>query len=107
MDKRSYALRKLYAECCKPNGYSLSWQIRHVRDGTYFSVIAFISKDLIVFARKRDFALEVCEIIEGDDNATFALRTSCILKLPSLHPSTRVRFHTRNRTPFASNFSTP
>jgi hypothetical protein len=107
MDKRSYALRKLYAEYCKPNGYSLSWQIRRVREGTYFSVIAFVSKDLIVLVRKRDFALEVCEITEGDDKATFTLRTACILKLPSLHPSTRVRFHSRNRTPFASNFSTP
>jgi hypothetical protein len=107
MDKRSYALRKLYAKYCKPNVYSLSWQVRHVRDGTYFSVIAFVSKDLIVLARKRDFALEVCEITEGDDEGTFILRTACILKLPSLHPSTRVRFHSRNRTPFASNFSTP
>ena len=107
MDERSHALRKLYAEYCKISGYSLSWQIRRVREGTYFSVIAFVSKDLVVLARKRDFALEVCEITEGDDNATFTLRTACILKLPSLHPSTRVRFHSRNRTPFASNFSTP
>ena len=70
-------------------------------------MIAFVSKNLIVLARKREFALEVCEITEGDDSATFTLRTSCILKLPPLHPSTRVRFHTRNRTPFASNFSKP
>jgi len=70
-------------------------------------VIAFVSKDLIVLAQKRDFALEVCEITEGDGSATFTLRTVCILKLPSLHPGTRVRFQTRNRTPFASNFSTP
>jgi hypothetical protein len=89
------------------NGYSSSCQVRHVRDGTYFSVIAFVSKDLIVLARKRDFSLEVCEITEGDDKATFNLRTICVLKLPSLHPKTRVRFHTRNRTPFASHFSTP
>ena len=107
MDERSYALRKLYAEYRTSNGYSLSWQVRHVRDGTYFSVIAFVSKDLIVLARKRDFALEVCQITEEDDNGTFNLRTACILKLPSLHPGTRVRFHSRNRTPFASNFSTP
>lgn len=106
MDKRSYALRELYAEYRKSTGYLLSWQVRQVRDGTYFSVITFVSKDLIVLARKRDFALEVCEIT-GENNATFTLRTTCILKLPSLHPSTRVRFHSRNRTPFASNFSTP
>ena len=91
----------------KSNRYSSSWQVRHVRDGTYFPVIAFVSKDLIVFARKRDFALEVCEITEGDDNVSFTLRTVCILKLPPLHSGTRVRFHTRNRTPFSSNFSTP
>lgn len=69
-------------------------------------MIAFVSKDLIVLARKRDFSLEVCEIIEGDKNPTFNLRTLCLLKLPSLHPKTRVRFHTRNRIPFASHFST-
>jgi hypothetical protein len=103
MDKRSYALRKLYAEYCKQS----LWQVRHVRDGTYFSVIAFVSKHLIVLARKRDFTLEVCEITEGDYNETFILRTACILKLRSLHPSTRVWFHTHNRTPFGSNVSTP
>ena len=91
----------------KPNGYSWSWQVRHVRDGTYFSAISFVSKDLIVLARKRDFSLEVCEIIEGDRHPTFNLRTLCVLKLPSLHPKTRVRLHTRNRTPFANHFSTP
>ncbi|KAH9985182.1 hypothetical protein BJV74DRAFT_797076 [Russula compacta] len=80
--------------------------VRHVRDGAYFPVITFVSKDLIVLARRRDFSLEVCKIAE-DDNSTFTLRTICILKLPPLHPSTRVRFHMRNRTPFASNSSTP
>jgi len=104
---RMRCVSRLYADYCKPSGFSLSWQVRQVRDGTYFSVITFVSKDLIVLARKRDFALEICEVTEGDDNATFTLRTACILKLPSLHRSTRVRFHTRNRTPFASNFSTP
>jgi hypothetical protein len=89
------------------NRYLLSLQVRHVRDGTYFPAIAFVSKELIVLARKRDFSLEICEITEGDDNRPFILRTVCILKLPSIHPNTRVRFHTRNRTPFASNFSTP
>jgi hypothetical protein len=82
------------------------WQVRHVRDGTYFPVVAFVSKDLVVLARKRDFSLEICEI-RKDDNLTLTLQTVCILKLPSLHPSTRVRFHMRNRTPFASEFSSP
>ena len=86
-----------------PIGYSSSWQVRHVRDGTYFPVVAFVSKDLVVLARKRDFSLEICEI-RRDDNSTLTLQTVCILKLPSLHPSTRVRFHMRNRTPFASEF---
>ncbi|KAI0269482.1 hypothetical protein BGY98DRAFT_1014907, partial [Russula aff. rugulosa BPL654] len=48
-------------------------------------VIAFVSKHLIFLARERDFALD----------------------LRSLHPSTRVWFHTHNRTPFGSNVSTP
>jgi len=81
--------------------------VRQVRDGTYFPVVAFVSKDLIVLARKRDFSLEVCEISQGDQNATPTLRTVCILKLPSLHPGTRVRINLRNRTPFASKASTP
>ncbi len=89
-----------------PNKYSSSEQVRHVRDSTYFPAISFVSKDLIVLARKRDFSLEICEI-RGDDNATLTLQTVCILKLPSLHPSTRVRFYMRNKTPFASNSSPP
>ena len=87
-----------------PNGYSPSRQVRHVRDGTYFPVVTFVSKDLVVLARKRDFALEICEI-RGDDSSAFGLHTVCILKLPSLHPSTRVRFYMRNRTPFATDSS--
>ena len=58
------------------------WQVRHVRDGTYFPVVAFVSKDLVVLARKRDFSLEICEIIT-DDNSTLTLQTVCILELPS------------------------
>jgi len=88
-----------------PNEYSSSKQVRHVQDGTYFPAISFVSKDLIVLARKRDFSLEICEI--RDDNATLTLQTVCILKLPSLHPSTKVRFSMRNKTPFASNSSPP
>ena len=88
-----------------PNEYSSSEQVRHVQDGTYFPAISFVSKDLIVLARKHDFSLEICEI--RDDNATLTLQTVCILKLPSLHPSTRVRFYMRNKTPFASNSSPP
>ncbi|KAI9507499.1 hypothetical protein F5148DRAFT_106882 [Russula earlei] len=93
--------------------YFVEWKegrmrcVRRVRDGTYFPVVAFVSKDLIILARKRDFSFEVCEISQGDDCSTSILRTVCILRLPSLHPSTRVRFHMRNRTPFASNSSTP
>ncbi|KAI0269076.1 hypothetical protein BGY98DRAFT_1015665 [Russula aff. rugulosa BPL654] len=60
-------------------------------------VIAFVSKHLIVLAREHN----------RRRRRNFTLRTACILKLRSLHPSTRVWFHTHNRTPFASNFSTP
>jgi hypothetical protein len=90
-----------------PNGYSSSWQVRHVRDGTYFPVITFASKDLIVLARKRDFSLEVCKIVKGEDNSPFALQTACVLRLPSIHPSTRVRLRIRNRTPLAGDSSPP
>jgi hypothetical protein len=69
-------------------------------------VVAFVSKELVVLARKRDFALEICEI-RGGGNSLFILQTVCILKLPSLHPSTRVRFYMRNRTPFATSDPSP
>ncbi|KAI0249993.1 hypothetical protein BJV78DRAFT_1223462 [Lactifluus subvellereus] len=81
--------------------------VRQVRGGTYFPVIAFLSKNLIVLARKRDFSLEVCKIPEGEDNSTFTLQTVCVLRLPSIHPSTRVRFHIRNRTPLTDDSFTP
>ena len=107
MDRRSHALREFYAALSKiQTDVHPSRQVRHVRDGTYFPVVTFVSKDLIVLARKRDFALEICEI-RGDDNSAFTLHTVCMLKLPSLHPSTRVRFHMRNRTPFATGDPSP
>ena len=60
---------------------------------------------MILLARKRDFALEVCNITEGKDS-TFTLRTTCLLKLPSINPRTRVRLQLRNRTPLATDPST-
>lgn len=105
MDRRSHALCEFASGVTQTDIHRLG-QVRHVRDGTYFPVVAFVSKDLVVLARKRDFSLEICEI-RKNDNSTLTLQTVCILKLPSLHPSTRVRFHMRNRTPFVSEFSTP
>ncbi len=61
---------------------------------------------MIVLARKHDFSLEVCNIVEGKDNPLFTLQTACVLKLPSLQPRARVRLQMRNRTPLASNPST-
>jgi hypothetical protein len=90
-----------------PNGNSSLRQVRHVRDGTYFPVIAFVSQDLLVLARKRDFSLEICKILKGEDNSIFTLQTVCVLRLPSIHPSTRVRLHIRNRTPLPCDSSLP
>ena len=70
-------------------------------------MIAFLSKNLIVLARKRDFALEICKIPEGEDNSTFTLQTLCILRLPPIHSGTRVRFHIRNKTPLTDDSLTP
>ena len=50
--------------------------------------------------------MEVCHITEEKDNSLVTLRTTCILKLPSIHPRARVRLQLRNRTPLASNPST-
>lgn len=79
--------------------------VRRVPDGTYFPIITFVSRDLIVLARKHDFALEVCNITGGKDNSLCTLRTVCVLKLPSVNPRTRVRLQLRNRTPLATNAS--
>ncbi|KAH8982823.1 hypothetical protein EDB92DRAFT_1623317 [Lactarius akahatsu] len=81
--------------------------VRRVPEGTYFPIIAFVSKDVIVLARKHDFSLEICNITKGKRNSLFTLRTVCVLKLPSLQPSARVRLQLRNRTPLAGNPSTP
>src|SRR6266404_217901 len=77
-------------------------QVRRVPEGTYFPIVAFVSKDMIVLARKYDFSLEVCNITEESDD-TFSLRTACILRLPSLHSRVRVRLQLRNRTPLPDN----
>ncbi|KAI9447670.1 hypothetical protein H4582DRAFT_1895507 [Lactarius indigo] len=98
-----------------PKGYALdvsqesgcgSFLVRRVPEGTYFPIIAFVSKDVIVLARKHDFSLEVCNITKGKGNSLFTLRTACVLKLPSIQPRARVRLQLRNRTPLAGNPST-
>jgi hypothetical protein len=68
-------------------------------------VIAFLSKDLIVLARKCDFSLEVCKVVQ--ENLAFTLQTVCILRLPPVHSSTRVRLNIRKRTPSACDSSSP
>lgn len=69
-------------------------------------MITFVSKDMIVLARKHDFALEICQITDGKDNSLFTLQTLCVLNLPSITFRTRVRLQLLNRTPLADNPST-
>ena len=74
-----------------PQSHTAS-HINNVNNGTYFLVVAFVSKELVLLAHKCDFALEVCEI-RSDGDLPFTLPMVCILKLPSLHPSTCVQFY--------------
>ena len=88
-----------------PQSHTAS-HLNNVINGTYFPVVAFVSKELVLLAHKCDFALEVCEI-RSDGDLPFTLPMVCILKLPSLHPSTRVQFYMYDQTPFAMSNPSP
>ncbi|KAI0265818.1 hypothetical protein BC834DRAFT_154216 [Gloeopeniophorella convolvens] len=57
--------------------------VRHASRGTYFPILTFISEDTLVLGRKRDWALEVCQVAPGEQHGTYTLQTLCVLKLPS------------------------
>jgi hypothetical protein len=82
---------------------------RRIRVGTYFPVLASISDDILVLARKRDWALELCKITRDDNHNTSTLWTLCILQLPPVHPKTRTELTNCNRAPSGSphSFATP
>ncbi|KAN0137276.1 hypothetical protein V8E53_004721 [Lactarius tabidus] len=72
---------------------------RRTRVGTYFPALTSISEDIIVLARKRDWALELCKISRDDSHRTFTFWTLCILQLPSVHPKTRTDLTGCDRAP--------
>ncbi|KAH9173275.1 hypothetical protein EDB89DRAFT_1958840 [Lactarius sanguifluus] len=72
---------------------------RRTRVGTYFPALTSISEDILVLARKRDWALELCKITRDGDRSTFALWTLCMLQLPAVHPKTRTDLTNCNRMP--------
>lgn len=82
---------------------------RRTRVGTYFPALTSISEDILVLARKRDWALELCKITRDDNRSTFALWTLCVLQLPGVHPKTRTELTNCNRTPSGAphSFATP
>ncbi|KAH8982726.1 hypothetical protein EDB86DRAFT_323397 [Lactarius hatsudake] len=82
---------------------------RRTRVGTYFPALTSISEDILVLARKRDWALELCKITRDGDRSTFALWTLCMLQLPAVHPKTRTDLTNCNRMPSGAphSFATP
>ncbi|KAI0265837.1 hypothetical protein BC834DRAFT_155024 [Gloeopeniophorella convolvens] len=86
--------------------YIVNWKsgqlrcLRRARNGTYFPVVTFMSNSLVVLARQRDFALEICRITGGTETSPGrSLQTVCILKLPTPHPKARLQFKMCSRTP--------
>ncbi|KAI0265814.1 hypothetical protein BC834DRAFT_876531 [Gloeopeniophorella convolvens] len=71
--------------------------LRRETGETYFPALTFISNNMLVLARKRDWALEVCKIRKSKDGP--ALQTLCIFKLPTLSPGTLARLRTFRRQP--------
>jgi len=69
---------------------------RRTRVGTYFPALTSISEDILVLARKRDWALELCKITR---DGTFAFWTLCVLQLPPIHPKTRTDLTSCHRAP--------
>jgi hypothetical protein len=84
-------------------------QRRRTRVGTYFPAVTSISEDILVLARKRDWALELCKITSDDTQSTFSFWTLCMLQLPPVHPKTRTDLTSFNRAPSGSpnSFVTP
>jgi len=75
---------------------------RRTRAGTYFPAVTSISEDILVLARKRDWALELCKITRDDTHSTFTFWTLCILQLPPVHSKTRTDLTSFNRAPSGS-----
>ncbi|KAI0251557.1 hypothetical protein BJV78DRAFT_1282409 [Lactifluus subvellereus] len=58
--------------------------LRGAQTGTYCTLVTFLSHDILVFARRDIFALEVCKLDRAGGDAAPTLQTVCLLKLPNL-----------------------
>src|SRR6266566_2307175 len=52
--------------------------------GTYGTLVTFLSSDILVFALRDAFALQVCKLTRAGNNSTPILQTVCSLQLPGL-----------------------
>ena len=52
--------------------------------GTYGTLVTFLTSDVLVFALRDAFALQVCKLTRADNNSTPILHTICSLQLPGL-----------------------
>ena len=52
--------------------------------GTYGTLVTFLSGDILVFALRDVFALQVCKLTRAGNNSTPILQTICSLQLPGL-----------------------
>ncbi|KAF8266896.1 hypothetical protein EI94DRAFT_120425 [Lactarius quietus] len=59
-------------------------QLRKARSSYYSHVVAFLSRDILLFALRDTFELELCQLTLPVADATSTLQTISFLKLPSL-----------------------
>ncbi|KAI0265856.1 hypothetical protein BC834DRAFT_876682 [Gloeopeniophorella convolvens] len=92
--------------------YLLDWMkghvccVRRAPRHTLYSVLSFLSEDLVLIARQRGFALEICKIeSRHGKEATHFLKTLCILKLPGLHQKAWAWLKMVSRPPLSSSSS--
>ena len=52
--------------------------------GTYGTLVSFLSSDILVFALRDAFALQLCKLARAGHNSTPILQTVCSLQLPCL-----------------------
>ncbi|KAI0301473.1 hypothetical protein BC826DRAFT_989875 [Russula brevipes] len=59
-------------------------QLRKSQPGTYGALVTFLSRDILMFALRDAFSLQICKLNRGSGDATPTLHTLCSLRLPCL-----------------------
>ncbi|KAI9456072.1 hypothetical protein F5148DRAFT_1151386 [Russula earlei] len=74
-------------DCCGDNMVTVfldGVELRKAQPGTYCALVTFLSPDVLVFALRDIFALEVCKLCDASSDAFPSLQTLCLLRLPGL-----------------------